>query len=110
MNYFMKCVKLTLLLVCVLTVVPASAAAEASNAESDTGITLSGWGDATPQPTDNLNQSSTLPREQGASAAVLGKQLPNTGEQITHYGIGLGMVLVIVAGGWWLHRTRRRKR
>lgn len=78
---------------------PVSAQASISNAESETTIQLSGWGDeATDAKDDEVRGSNTtsIPKTGGGSnATVLGKVLPKTGELLSNKLFLSGVVLVL---------------
>ncbi|MGM0168012.1 hypothetical protein IGI39_003024 [Enterococcus sp. AZ135] len=78
---------------------PVPAHASASNAESETTIQLSGWGDEAEEPKDDEaggSNTTSIPRTGGGSSStVLGKVLPKTGELLSSKLFLSGIVLVL---------------
>ncbi|MGG5370912.1 LPXTG cell wall anchor domain-containing protein [Enterococcus sp. AZ196] len=78
---------------------PVPAKASTSNAESETTIQLSGWGDEAEDTKNNEasgSNTANLPKTGGGSrSTLLGKVLPKTGELLSSKLFLSGMVLVL---------------
>ncbi|MBO0451345.1 LPXTG cell wall anchor domain-containing protein [Candidatus Enterococcus murrayae] len=77
---------------------PVPAKASTSNAESETTIQLSGWGDEAEDTKNNEasgSNTANLPKTGGSRSTLLGKVLPKTGELLSSKLFLSGMVLVL---------------